>query len=121
MTDIDYRDGVPEATRLAALAGSVDHAIAEVRTLDETARGKAFALESAIEAFHRVGLTTIVRRLKDDPRGRELLFELTRDPAVYALFTLHGIVRSPPVEAPVELVQIQLPVVAAARPADGGG
>lgn len=122
MNDFDHRDGRPEATQFAALAGAVDRAIAAVRALDETARDKAFALEAAIEAFHQVGLTTIVRRLQDDPHGRELLFELTREPAVYALFTLHGMVRSPPLEppAPVELVQIQLPIVAGARPGEAG-
>ena len=52
------------------------------------------ALKSTIEAFHKVGLTHIVRKLKNDPTGKQLLFELLDEPAVYALFTMHGLVRA---------------------------
>lgn len=76
------------------LAGRVDQAIAEVRNLDQEAQQKALALKSSIEEFHKVGLTRIVQRLKADPRGKELLFELAEDPSVYALFTLHGLIRN---------------------------
>lgn len=108
---------------LTRLAEQVDRAIAEISTLEPEIRGKALAVKSAIEEFHRSGLTAIVKTLKADPRGKELLFELVDDPTVYALLTLHGIVRSSPPreESPsqgaLELVQIQLPVVAAG--ADG--
>ncbi|NWG21727.1 MAG: NifU family protein [Chloroflexi bacterium] len=67
--------------------------MAEVRALDEDARSRAIALKQAVEAFHKAGLTTIVQRLKADPRGKELLFELADDPLVYALFAMHGLVR----------------------------
>ena len=33
-------------------------------------------LKAAVEGFHREGLLRVVRRLKEDPRGKELLFEL---------------------------------------------
>ncbi|HEY6797184.1 MAG TPA: NifU family protein, partial [Kineosporiaceae bacterium] len=36
------------------------------------------------------------RALRSDPRGKELLFELVDDPVVYALLTMHGIVRADP-------------------------
>jgi nitrite reductase/ring-hydroxylating ferredoxin subunit len=101
------------ADDLEALARAVDRAIAEADALAADAKAKAVALREAIEAFHRAGLTTIVKRLKADPRGKELLFELVDDPGVHALFAMHGIVRAadpaPPPETPVELVQIQLP------------
>jgi len=100
------------ADDLEALARTVDRAVAEADALDADARAKAVALREAIEAFHRAGLTTIVKRLKADPRGKELLFELVDDPGVRALFAMHGIVRAPPSapppEPPLELVQIQL-------------
>lgn len=109
----------PAEDDLTRLAEQVDRAIAEVSALEPEIRAKALALKSIIEEFHRSGLTAIVRKLKADPRGKELLFELANDPRVYALLTLHGIVRTPPPEeepstGPLELVQIQLPVVAVA-------
>ena len=77
------------------------------------------ALKRAVEAFHRAGLVAIVRRLKADPRGLELLLAMLDESAVRALFAMHGIVRQPaPPAAPEaqELVQIRLPVVAAEGP-----
>jgi nitrite reductase/ring-hydroxylating ferredoxin subunit/Fe-S cluster biogenesis protein NfuA len=79
---------------LAQLAERVDLALAEAGSLEPAVRAKAMALKSAIEEFHKVGLTMIVRRLKEDPRGKELLFELVDDPTVYALFSMHGLVRA---------------------------
>ena len=79
---------------LTQLADRVDRAVAEAWALEPGVRAKALALKSAIEEFHKVGLTRIVRRLKEDPRGRDLLFELVDDPAVYAIFSMHGLVRA---------------------------
>lgn len=79
---------------LTQLAERVDRAVAEAGALEPAVRAKALALKSAIEEFHKVGLTKIVRRLKEDPRGKELLFELVDDPTVYALFSMHGLVRA---------------------------
>lgn len=76
------------------LAERVDQAVNSVRKLDPAARKEALALKSAVEEFHKVGLTKIVQRLKADPRGKELLFELVDEPSVYALFAMHGIVRA---------------------------
>lgn len=76
------------------LAERVDQAVTEVRNLDQEAQRKALALKSLIEEFHKVGLTKIVQRLKADPRGKDLLFELAEDPSVYALFAMHGLVRA---------------------------
>ena len=94
-----------------SLAARVDRVIEAFDSLDEAAREKAHAARAAIEAFHKAGLTTIVRRLEADPRGKELLFELVDDPGVRALLTMHGIIRPPTApapEPPAELVQIQL-------------
>ncbi len=79
---------------MEALAERVDTAIAEVRKLDEGARSKALDLKAAVEAFHKAGLTRIVQHLKADPRGKELLFALVEEPIVYALFSMHGLVRA---------------------------
>jgi nitrite reductase/ring-hydroxylating ferredoxin subunit len=117
MHDTNHTSGPADGDGLEALAAKVDHAIEALAGLDEPAREKAIAVREALEAFHRLGLTTIVKRLKEDPRGKELLFELVDDPGVRALLAMHGIIRtSPPSqpEPPLELVQIQLPGV------DGG-
>ncbi len=80
-------------SELDELARKVDEALAAVRTLSPEAQRPALDLKNAIEAFHKLGLTKIIQRLKEDPRGKELLFELVDDPAVYALFAMHGLVR----------------------------
>jgi Fe-S cluster biogenesis protein NfuA/nitrite reductase/ring-hydroxylating ferredoxin subunit len=85
---------LPSNSDLQDLAERVDRAIAEVRSLDNAAQVKAIAMKSAIEEFHKLGLSKIVRRLKADPRGKELLFELIEDPAVLALFSMHNLVRA---------------------------
>jgi Fe-S cluster biogenesis protein NfuA/nitrite reductase/ring-hydroxylating ferredoxin subunit len=79
---------------LTALAERVDTAHARLEGLDPAARERALELKRAVEAFHREGLATIIRTLKADERGRELLFALVDDPAVYALFSMHGLVKS---------------------------
>jgi Fe-S cluster biogenesis protein NfuA/nitrite reductase/ring-hydroxylating ferredoxin subunit len=95
----------PEATRSAAgstdtpsefekLAAKVDEALATVRALDPATRSKAMALKESIEAFHKLALTTMVKRLKDDEHGRGLLFSMVDAPEVYAILALHGIVRA---------------------------
>lgn len=76
------------------LARRVDETINEVRKLDQDGQAKAMKLKSAIEEFHKVGLTTIVKRLKADTRGKEILFELVDEPSVHALFAMHGIIRA---------------------------
>ncbi len=83
-----------EETNLARLAAKVDAADAEVRTLDAPSQAKALALKTAIEEFHKEGLIRIVRALKEDPRGKEILFTLVDVPEVYALLSMHGLVRA---------------------------
>ncbi len=82
------------AAELATLATAVDDALTQVRGMPIDHRSRAMALKEAVEAFHKSGLTTIVRALKADPRGKEILLELVDDPSVYALFAMHGIVRA---------------------------
>jgi nitrite reductase/ring-hydroxylating ferredoxin subunit/Fe-S cluster biogenesis protein NfuA len=77
-----------------ALAAKVDQAFASVQGLDADAKTKGVALKNAIEEFHKVGLTRIVHGLKADPRGLELLMELAAEPSVYALFSMHGLIRA---------------------------
>lgn len=76
------------------LAQKVDQAMAEVQTLPTEMRAKALALKSCIEEFHKVGLTHIVRAMKNDEAGKEILFRIVEEPAVYALFSMHGLIRA---------------------------
>lgn len=81
-------------SNLSRIAAKVDSALAEVRTLDAPAQSKALALKTCIEEFHKEGLTAIVRALKEDPRGKEILFALVDVPEVYALLSMHGLIRA---------------------------
>jgi len=79
---------------LQDIAEQVDRAIAAAERLEPEARAAAGALRAALEQFHKVGLTTIVARLKADPRGKQLLFDLVDEPEVRALLSLHGLIRA---------------------------
>ncbi len=83
-------------TDLEALARRVDDAVTALADLDPAARAAAEELRAALEDIHRVGLTTIVRRMRADDGARPLLFELVDDPVVRMLLTLHGVIRRDP-------------------------
>ncbi len=78
------------------LAAAVDDAVRRVGELDQEAGAAAKDLQSAVEAFHRPALVAIVRTLRDDPRGKELLLQLVDQPEVRAVLALQGIVRTDP-------------------------
>lgn len=85
---------VDQEAEFETLAARVDQAIASVQSLDADAKAKGLALKAVIEEFHKVGLTKIVHALKADQRGLELLMSLAAEPAVYALFSMHGLIRA---------------------------
>lgn len=84
-------------TAFEDLARQVDDAVAALEGLDPAARKVAEDLQKAVEAVHRAGLVTIVRRLRAEDATRAALFELADDPAVHLLLSLHGIIRPDPV------------------------
>ncbi|HJT03778.1 MAG TPA: NifU family protein [Pseudonocardiaceae bacterium] len=75
------------------LAKRVDEAVRRITTLTGASKQAAEELKDAIEAIHRAGLMVIVRRMRQDERAKELLFELVDDPVVHLLLSLHGIIR----------------------------
>lgn len=79
------------------LAKRVDDAVSALENLDPAARKVAEELQSAIEAVHKAGLVTIVRRMREDEAARQVLFTLVDDPVVHTLLSLHGILRPDPV------------------------
>jgi nitrite reductase/ring-hydroxylating ferredoxin subunit len=82
-------------TDLEKIAGRVDTALAKVNALPAPVQVVAIELKDALDALHKEGLKRIITDLRDDPRGRELLFALVEQPEVLTLFQLHGLVRSP--------------------------
>ncbi|MEQ6902911.1 hypothetical protein [Nocardioides sp. YIM 152588] len=94
-------DGVDEPDdRLEEVARRLDETGEAVAGLDEAARRVATAAIDARDDLHRAVLTTLVRRLKGDPRGKELLFELIDDPEVRLVLMVHGILRPAATPAP---------------------
>lgn len=87
----------PEADPIEALAGRLDAAMSRVAELDPPGRELVDELLASLNDLHKQGLTTVVRTLKDDPRGKELLFDLVDDPAVRMVLGMHGIIRPDPV------------------------
>lgn len=75
------------------LAAALDEATGQIAGLEPTSRRVITDSLEALNALHKAGLTTIVRALKDDPRGKELLFELVDDPGVRMILSMHGIIR----------------------------
>ncbi|BBU20751.1 NifU family protein [Mycobacterium xenopi] len=93
------------------LAKRVDDAIAATQELDSSSRAVAEELKAAIEAIHRAGLVTIVRRLRADEATRGVLFELVDDPVVRLLFSLHEIVRPDPTTQATRVLQSVRPAL----------
>ncbi len=84
-------DEVPQsfdelAQRVDELRDRVSHQDPQVKDLlDETI--------DAITAFNRVGLVTLIRKMRADPRGQEILYSAVDEPEVMALMASHGLVR----------------------------
>ncbi len=82
-----------EELGIEEIAGALDVATKQIAGLEPNSRRVITDSLEALNALHKAGLTTIVRRLKDDPQGKELLFELVDDPGVRMILSMHGIIR----------------------------
>lgn len=78
------------------LATRVDEAMRALAGLDPMSRAIAEEVKASVEAIHRAGLVSIVRRLKAGEATREALFDLADDPVVHLLLSLHEIIRPDP-------------------------
>lgn len=87
------------AEQLEQLATTLDEAMARTRSLDPLPKQIVYDSLDALNALHKAAFTTIVRTLKADPRGKELLFELVDDPGVHMVLAMHGIIRADPATA----------------------
>jgi len=81
---------------LEDLARALDTATARIEDLAPGSQRIVHETLDSLNALHRAGLTTIVQRLKGDPRGKELLFELVDEPDVRMILAMHGIIRADP-------------------------
>jgi nitrite reductase/ring-hydroxylating ferredoxin subunit/Fe-S cluster biogenesis protein NfuA len=81
--------------RLAHMAGEVAalQAIGEAWPLEQ--RAVLDHLKDAIEALHREALLRLVKGLRAEPAAAAMLKEVVRDPFVFGVLRLHGIVRDP--------------------------
>lgn len=115
MLDAHTRDtDTLETETLETTAARLDAAVAAISRLDPDSRAVAEEFALALDALSKEGLTTIVRTLREDPRGKELLFDLVDDPAVRMLLGMHGIIRMPD---PAATAEATAPVpTASARP-----
>lgn len=80
---------------LESAAARLDAAVADIGRLPAESRAVAEEFALSLDALSKEGLTAIVRTLKADPRGKELLFELVDEPSVRMLLGMHGIIRMP--------------------------
>jgi len=96
MTTSDTRSGTSE-DRLEQTAARLDQAMARVDALGADERVVVADALAALDALHKDALTTVVRRLRDDGRGRELLYALVDEPEVRMVLSMHGIIRPDPV------------------------
>lgn len=73
------------------------------RRVDETSRAAsdqtvgavrvAFDMREAVEAFHKEGITRILRAIVNHPAGDDIAASLAADPFAQALLTMHGLVK----------------------------
>lgn len=88
-----------DSNEIEDLARALDTATSRISELEALPRQVVTDSLDSLNALHKAGLTTIVRRLKEDPRGKELLFDLVDDPGVRMILAMHGIIRPDPMTA----------------------
>jgi nitrite reductase/ring-hydroxylating ferredoxin subunit len=97
MTTTDHPGSAGEQSPpLDDLAARLDEALARTDDLDPLPRQLVRDVLDSSLALHRQALVTMVRRLRADPDGKRLLFELVDDPGVHMVLAMHGIVRPDP-------------------------
>jgi Fe-S cluster biogenesis protein NfuA/nitrite reductase/ring-hydroxylating ferredoxin subunit len=88
--------GPPEDRAIEELAGALDGALAAVAGLEADARRVADGLRTALEDTHRAALVHVIRTLRADERGKELLFAMVDEPAVRLVLLSHGLIKADP-------------------------
>lgn len=86
----------PEDRPIEELADALDRALAAQVDIDRLSQRVVEDVKKALEDIHRAAIVTMVRTLREDPRGKELLFELVDDPAVRLVLMMHELIRPDP-------------------------
>jgi Fe-S cluster biogenesis protein NfuA/nitrite reductase/ring-hydroxylating ferredoxin subunit len=86
----------PEDRDIEDLARALDAAGAAVATLEASSRSVAEDLRRALDDAHRAALVHLIRALRADARGKELLFAAVDVPAVRMVLLMHGLIRPDP-------------------------
>ncbi|WP_161805611.1 NifU family protein [Frateuria defendens] len=81
--------------QLAVLAGRVSELQAAAAQLPGEQRALFEQLQHAIEQLHREALLRLVRGLREEAAAAARLREVVRDPLVFGVLRLHGLVRDP--------------------------
>jgi nitrite reductase/ring-hydroxylating ferredoxin subunit/Fe-S cluster biogenesis protein NfuA len=84
-----------DAVLLAQLAGEVALRQSVTQAWPPQQQAVVEQMREAIEALHREALLRLVRRLRAEPAAAAALKDAVRDPVVYGMLRLHGIVRDP--------------------------
>ncbi len=82
-----------ESASIEDLGKKIDELMEKIKDFEDEKRDIVGELIESIEEFTKAGLVKIVRTLKKDPHGKELLLEMVREPEVYALFLKHKIIK----------------------------
>lgn len=94
-----------ELPSIEALARALDEATNKIADLDPLSRQVVTDALDSLNALHKAGLTTIVRSLQADARGKELLFALVDDPEVRMILAMHGIIRTAPMALAYQVLE----------------
>ncbi|GAA0615097.1 NifU family protein [Sporichthya brevicatena] len=86
----------PEDRPIEDLAAALDAATAGLTELDDDARRTAEGLRHALDDLHRAALVHVIRTLRADERGKELLFALVDEPAVRMVLLAHQLIKPDP-------------------------
>lgn len=86
----------PEDRTVEELAEALDLAANRLSDLDPLPRQIAEDLRAAGNDVHRAALVHIIRTLREDPRGKELLFDIVDEPRVRMILLMHGLIRPDP-------------------------
>ncbi len=82
-----------EDLRFEKLAEKIDDLIKKVRDFDDEKREVVSELINSIEEFTRIALLKLVKLLKEDIVGKELLLKAVKEPEIYALLLKHRIIK----------------------------
>lgn len=97
MTAVEQEKAVaPEDRSVEELAEAIDTAMGKLTEVDKYGKLVAEDIKTAFDDTHRAAIVRMVRALKADERGKELLFELVDDPVVRMVLRMHEIIRPDP-------------------------